>query len=92
MEKIMIQGMIAKKVLELVIKKIEKRFDLGSILKYVKEPNELDIAYKQSQKTISKQGKYIEQLEVKVAHLEKHSHPPIKNIEKRLKYLERKLK
>ena len=44
---------------------------------------------KQVQKTISKQGKYIEELEKNVAILEKYSHPPIDGLEKRLKKLEK---
>ena len=38
----MLQGIIIKKVLDLVMKKIMKKFDLDGIQKYVNEPNELD--------------------------------------------------
>ena len=38
----MLQGIIIKKVLYLVMKKIMKKFDLDGIQKYVNEPNELD--------------------------------------------------
>ena len=38
----MLQGIIIKKVLDLVMKRIMKKFDLDGIQKYVKEPNELD--------------------------------------------------
>ena len=38
----MLQGIIVKKVLDLVMKKIMKKFDLDGIQKYVNEPNELD--------------------------------------------------
>ena len=48
---------------------------LNKIMKYVDEPNELDIQVKQIQKTISKQGRYIEELEKEVAILKKDSHP-----------------
>lgn len=71
----MIQGLIAKKIIDLALKAIEKKFDLGGIQKYVKEPNELDIMFKQQQKTVNKQGKYIEELEKDVAILKKDSHP-----------------
>jgi len=45
-------------------------------------------------KAINKQGKYIEQLEIMVAHLKKDSHPPVfkesqfKELDERLKYVE----
>ena len=48
---------------------------LNKIMKYVDEPNEVDIQVKQIQKTISKQGRYIEELEKEVAILKKDSHP-----------------
>ena len=48
---------------------------LNKIMKYVDEPNELDIQVKQIQKTKSKQGRYIEELEKEVAILKKDSHP-----------------
>ena len=85
----MLQGILVKKVLDLVLKQIFKKFDLNKINKYFEEDNELDIQMKQAIKTISKQGKYIEELEKKVAMLEKDSHPPIKNLEKRIKKLEK---
>ena len=75
MEKSVIQGLVAKKLIDLVIRAIEKKIDLGGIQKYVKEPNDLDIMFKQQQKTVSKQGKYIEELEKDVAILKKDSHP-----------------
>jgi len=73
----MLQGILAKKVLDLVLKQIFKQFDLNKINKYVEEDNELDIQVKQIQKTMSKQGKYIEVLEKEVAYLKK-----LKKIEK----------
>ena len=62
---------------------------LNKIMKYVDEPNELDIQVKQIQKTISKQGRYIEELEKEVAILKKDSHPAIKGLEERLNKLEK---
>ena len=41
--------------------------------KYVEEDNELDIQVKQIQKSIAKQGKYVEELEKDVAILKKDS-------------------
>lgn len=85
----MIQGILAKKIIDVVLKKIVEKHKLNKLQKYVEQDNELDLQMKQVQKTVSKQGKYIEELEKKVAILEKDSHPPIKGIEKRLKKLEK---
>ncbi len=38
----MIQGMIIKKVLDLVMKQLMKQFKLDKIQEYVEQPNELD--------------------------------------------------
>ena len=90
----MLQGILVKKVLDLVLKQIFKQFDLDKMKKYVEEDNELDIQVRQMQKTIRKQGKYIEELEKNVAILKADSHPPIftkrgyDNILKRLRKLE----
>ena len=73
----MIQGLVAKKVIDIVLKKIVQKHKLNKLQKYVEEENELDIQMEQAQKTIGKQGKYIEELEKKVAALEKDSHPPM---------------
>ena len=72
----MIQGMIIKKVIDVVLKKIMEKHKLDKLQKYVEEDNELDVQVKQLQKTISKQGRYIEELEKDVAVLNKDSHPP----------------
>jgi septal ring factor EnvC (AmiA/AmiB activator) len=65
------KGLIVKKVIELVI----KEFKLDKIKKYVEEPNELDSQVGSMQKTLSKYGKYIEELEKEVAILKADSHP-----------------
>ena len=91
----MIPVWIGKMVAKRVIKAIKHKIDLNKIDKYVNKPNELDLQMKQTRKTINKQGKYIEELEKKVAILETDSHPPIfktkdyKDILKRLKKLEK---
>ena len=90
----MIQGLIGKKVLAFVLKQvmkaISKKWDLDKMRSYVEDDNELDIQIRQQQKTISKQGQYIEELEKDVAMLKKDSHPPVKNVDKRLRWLEKK--
>ena len=57
----MLQALIVKKVLDLVMKRILKKFDLDGIQKYVSEPNDLDIKMKK--------------MEQKMRALEKIAHP-----------------
>ena len=71
----MLQGILVKKVLDLVLKQIFKQFDLDKMKKYVEEDNELDKQMKMVQKNLNKYGKYIEELEKEVAILKKDSHP-----------------
>ena len=92
----MIPIWLGRMVAKGIIKGVKHRIDLKKIDKYVNKPNELDIQIKQQQKTISKQGRYIEELEKDVAILKKDSHPPIfakddyKKIIKRLNKLEKR--
>jgi peptidoglycan hydrolase CwlO-like protein len=55
----MIQGLIIKKILDLVMKQILKQFNLDKIQKYVEEPNELDEKVVALQKKINKLEKNI---------------------------------
>ena len=71
----MIPIWVGKMIATRAIKAIKHKIDLNKIDKYVNKPNELDIQIKQQQKIISKQGKYIEELEKDVAVLKKYSHP-----------------
>ena len=71
----MIPIWIGKIVAKGIIKGVKHRIDLKKIDKYVNKPNELDIQIKHLQRTVSKQGKYIEELEKDVAILKKDSHP-----------------
>ena len=72
----MIQGLIIKKVIDVVLKKIMEKHNLNKLQKYVEEDNELDKQMKMVQKNLNKYGKYIEELEKEVAILKKDSHPP----------------
>ena len=63
----MLQGILVKKVLDLVMKQVLKQFNLDKIQKYVEQPNELDKQVKAIQKNISKYGKYIEEIEKDIA-------------------------
>ena len=71
----MIQAFIMKKVAGAIVKKVMEKRQIKKMKKYVEEDNELDLQMKQALKTISKQGKYIEEIEKKVAILEADSHP-----------------
>ena len=94
----MIQGLIVKWIFGAIYKAIKRKHDLKKIDEYVNKPNELDKKMKQVQKNLNKYGKYIEEVEKKVAILKKDSHPPIfsskdkKNITRRLTKLEKKEK
>jgi conjugal transfer/entry exclusion protein len=57
----MLQGIIIKKVMELVMKQLMKQFKLDKIQKYVEQPNDLD--------------KKVKSIEKKLKKLEKLSHP-----------------
>ena len=71
----MIQGILIKKVIDVVLKRIMEKHNLNKLQKYVEENNELDKQMKVVQKTLSKYGKTIEELEKEIAILRKDSHP-----------------
>ena len=50
----MLQGIIIKKVLDIVMKQLLKQFNLGAIQKYVEQPNELDKKVKSMEKELKK--------------------------------------
>ena len=91
----MLQGIIVKKVLDLVLKQLLKQFKLDKIQDYVEKPNELDTQISVLQKKVGRYGKTIEEIEKAMAILNKDSHPPIfgekdkNSIIKRLKKLEK---
>ena len=85
-----LQGLLMKKVAEIVIKSIVKKHKLNKLQKYVEQENELDKQMVHLQRKVNKQGMYIEELEKDVASLSRDSHKPIKNLEERIKKLEKK--
>tara|TARA_Y100000401_G_scaffold111043_1_gene108867 strand:- start:697 stop:966 length:270 start_codon:yes stop_codon:yes gene_type:complete len=85
----MIQKLIIKFIFKSIYKAIKRKHDLKKIDEYVNKPNELDKQMKQVQKNLNKALKYIEVLEKDVGTLKNDSHPPIKNLERRLKKLEK---
>ena len=58
----MIQGLVAKKVIDIILKKVMKNREMKKMRKYIEEENELDVAVKD--------------LEKRVHSLENNSHPP----------------
>ena len=71
----MIPGL--KKLKNVIIQQLLKQFKLDKILNYVEKPNELDIQMAVVQKTLSKYGKIIEEVEKSIAILSRNSHPPL---------------
>ena len=55
----MLQAMMAKKIVDIILKKVMEKREVRKLRRYVEEDNELDIQVRQLNKTISKQGKYI---------------------------------
>ena len=92
----MLQGLLVKKVIGIVIKKIMEKSELRKMRKYVEEDNELDIQMKQAQKSLNKYGRTLENVEKDIANLRADSHPPVfmkndyKDIIKRLNKLEKR--
>jgi len=65
----MLQGILVKKVLDLVMKQVLKQFKLDKILNYVEKPNDLDKQMEVLQKKVNKYGKVIEEIEKDVAEV-----------------------
>jgi len=65
----MLQGLIIKKVLDVVMKQVLKQFKLDKVLDYVEKPNDLDKQMKVLQKKVNKYGKVIEGIEKDVAQV-----------------------
>ena len=74
----MLQGLIIKKILDAVMKRILKKYNLDKIKSYVEDDNILDLEVKA--------------LKEKIDKLEKIAHTPIDNLQKRLSKLENKTK
>ena len=65
----MLQGLLVKKVLDLVMKQVLKQFKLDKVLEYVEKPNDLDKQIEVLQKKVNKYGKVIEEIEKDVAEV-----------------------
>ena len=98
----MIQALLGKKVLAFILKQvmkaISKKWDLDKMRSYVEDENELDLQMRATRKTLGRCGASLEEAEKDIAILKKDSHPPIfslkdiDKINKRLKWLEKKIK
>ena len=94
----MIQGLIAKKAIDIILKKIMEKRELKNLKKYVEEDNDLDLITKVHGRALDKYGRTIENIEKDVAILKVNAHAPVfsknahKDILKRLKKLEKKEK
>ena len=86
----MLQGILVKKVLDLVLKQLLKQFKLDKIQEYVEKPNDLDKQMGVLQKKVDKYGKYIEEMEKDIAKIKSIAHTPIIGLSKRLEKLEKK--
>ena len=71
----MIPVFISKRIVTWGLKKIFQRRQMKRIRDYVEKENEVDIQLRQAKKAISKQGRYIEEMEKEIAMLKKDSHP-----------------
>ena len=87
----MLQGLIVKKILDIIMKRLLKQFKLDKIQKYVEEPNELDRQVKSIQKSVNKYGKYIEEIEKDIAQIKVIAHKPIDGLTDKLERLEDKM-
>ena len=65
----MLQAMLAKKAIDMILKKMMEKREIKKLRKYVEEDNELDVQIKQANKTIAMQGKFREELAKDVAIL-----------------------
>ena len=88
----MLQGILVKKVLDLVLKQLLKQFKLDKIQDYVEKPNELDKQMAVLQRKMDKYGKYIEEMEKDIAKIKSVAHTPVDGLSGRLDKLEKKAK
>ena len=86
----MLQGLIIKKVLDIVMKQLLKQFKLDKIQEFVENPNELDKQVSVLTEKIDKYDKIFDKLREDVAQIKSISHTPVKGLNKRLEKLEKK--
>ena len=86
----MLQGLLVKKVLDLVMKQVLKQFKLDKVLEYVEKPNDLDKQMEVLQGKVNKYSKVIEDIEKDLAEIKSIAHTPVNNLTDRLGKLENK--
>ena len=85
----MIQGLIAKKLINVVLKKIMEKSAVKKMRKYVEEDNELDIKVRKLESEVKELENKVVILE-KISHIPKFSKDDLKAVHKRLAKLEKK--
>ena len=94
----MIQAFVAKKLIDVALKKVMKAREIKNLRKYVEEDNELDHKVKELENSIALLNAHIEIQEKHIEKLEKDSHPPVfsksnyKDLLKRIKKIEKEKK
>ena len=73
----MIQAFVAKKLVDVALKKVMKAREIKNLKKYVEEDNELDYKVKELENSIALLNAHIEIQEKHIEKLEKDSHPPV---------------
>ena len=82
--------MILKLIMPRLMDHFMKVFKLDKVLRYVEQPNELDVQMEDVEKKCSTMGSKIEAMEDMLIELDKDSHPK-KPFEERITALEKKL-
>ena len=66
----MLQGLLIKKIIDIVMKQLLKKFDFDKIQKYVEQPNELDKKANELDIEVKKHQTHIDMLVKEVTTLE----------------------
>ena len=77
----MLQGLIVKKVIDVVLKKIMEKHNLNKLQKYVEEDNELDVQFRDIEKKCTDIGFKVTAMQTVLKDLDDDSHPPVIDLE-----------
>ena len=86
----MIQGLIVKKVIDIILKKVMDKREIKKLRKYVEEDNELDVQMLDVENKCATINSKIRAMEDMLIELDRDSHPP-KPFEERISALEKKI-
>ena len=81
--------MLQKFVVNKIINLLAKNFELFDVMKYVKEPNELDIKAEKLEKENKKLRKEIKEIKAHLKRLDNIAHPPFFTSEEKANMLDR---